>query len=87
MTDDENEIKVYTNDELIDAVKDKDKHNIPLATGVYRKAHMDLVLIARRDERARVVKWLRLQSGHFADVYTELADDIEDGTHLEDVRL
>jgi len=85
MTDDENQIKVYTNDELIDAVKDK--HNIPLATGVYRKAHMDLVIIARRDERARVVAWLRSQGGHHADIYEEAADDIEDGTHLEDVRL
>jgi hypothetical protein len=85
MDDDENKIRVYTNDELIDAVKDT--HNIPLATGIYRKAHLDLVRIARRDERARVVAWLRLQGGHFDDVYEEAADDIEDGAHLEGLRL
>ena len=86
MTDeDENKISVFTNDEIIDAVKVK--HNIPLATGVYHKAHLDLVRIARRDERARVVAWLRSQGGPFDDVYEEAADDIEDGTHLEDVRL
>jgi hypothetical protein len=85
MNDDENKPSVYTNDELIDAVKDK--HNIPLATGVYRKAHLDLVCIARRDERARVVAWLRAQGGHFDDIYEEAADDIEDGAHLGDVRL
>jgi hypothetical protein len=82
---DENEINVYTNDEIIDAVKVK--HNIPLATGVYHKAHLDLVRIARRDELARVVAWLRLQGGHFDDIYSELADDMEDGAHLKDVRL
>lgn len=45
-----------TDDEIIDAVKDK--HGISIATGVYRQAHLDLVSMARADERDRIVAWL-----------------------------
>ena len=46
-----------TDDEIVDFVKDK--HDIPLATGVYRKAHLDLVSMAREEERTAIVAWLR----------------------------
>ena len=46
-----------TDDEIVDFVKDK--HDIPLATGIYRKAHLDLVSMAREEERAAIVAWLR----------------------------
>lgn len=40
-----------TDDEIVDAVKDK--YDIPLATGVYYKAHLDLVQMGREAERER----------------------------------
>ena len=46
-----------TDDEIVDFVNDK--HDIPLATGIYRKAHLDLVSMAREEERAAIVAWLR----------------------------
>lgn len=75
-----------TDDEIVDAVKDK--HGIPLATGVYRQAHLDLVSMARADERHRIVAWLRdrKEMTAFYIDYVETAQAaaaIEAGEHLK----
>jgi hypothetical protein len=68
-----------TDEEIVDAVKDK--HGIAFATGVYRKAHLALVSMARDDERAAIIAWLR-ESPHFINAH-EIADAIEYGDHLK----
>ena len=74
-----------TDDEIVDAVRDK--HGIAIATGIYRQAHLDLVTMARADERAAIVAWLRtqddpnekwsLQNSHW------YAAEIEAGAHSQ----
>ena len=71
-----------TDEEIVDAVKDK--HGIPLATGVYRQAHLDLVSMARVDERHRIVAWLRANNAEICDWFPNtIAEAIIDREHSE----
>jgi len=64
-----------TDNEIVDAIKDK--YEIPLATGVFRKAHLDLVRMGREAERSEIMAWLR-KNGK-----PQIADAIEAKEHLE----
>jgi hypothetical protein len=69
-----------TDEEIVDAVKEK--HGIEIATGVYRKAHLDLVRMGREAERKRIVKWLREKKIDWC----RCEDYIEAGEHLKCVK-
>ena len=77
MTEDERDI--FEDDWAItEAISDK--HDISLATGVYRKAQLDLVREGRKAEREKIVRWLRsLDTG--LKVPMTLANWIEEGMH------
>jgi hypothetical protein len=65
-----------TDDEIVDAVKDK--HNIPLATGVYREAHLHLVSMAREAERTKIADWFLKNNQR------QLADSIKRADYLKE---
>ena len=73
-----------TDDEIVDFVNDK--HDIPLATGIYRKAHLDLVSMAREEERAAIVAWLMREeddypAGEYSGFAAMIREEIEAGDH------
>lgn len=72
-----------TDHEISEAVKEQ--FDIPLATGVYYKAHIELIQRGRKDERNKIAAWLRALDADSGDINrflpSTLANWIDEGAH------
>ena len=73
-----------TDHEISEAVKEQ--FDIPLATGVYYKAHIELIQRGRKDERNKIAAWLRALDSDSGDINrflpSTLANWIEEQMHM-----